>query len=460
MSKACATETAVLHVLDEVVASARRQKVAEFDAYAICTRTRRVTIERELVSSADSIMATGLHVRVCVDGKVGGASCNEFDRRATSECIDHAVRIANLMESDKNWSGFPSSSKKYPSVSGLYDTSVASLDVPVMSMMAEEMIDGARSVSKDVSAPYGAVESTGRTVGVTNSSGMRSVMSETELQALICCVAGSGESISPDCEESGQSRSCDLRIDKIGERAGWIAEKSTHILDAKTEECDVVFSPMSLGAGNDGLLNVVLSEAFSGQNTHQGISFLAGRLGEPIWSEHVTINDNPLLSGRCGSRPFDDEGIAAQKTRLVNKGTLVGYVWDSYHGSISGEGSTGNAIRDLSSGTVGAAPLCLQVMPDRGSMKSLIESVDHGYLVWGCQGSHTSNTETGGFSFVASPGLLIKNGEVVGGVRGSMVSGNVTDLMKNVERVGADVVDFGSALMPSILFRNVKITTG
>jgi PmbA protein len=99
-------------------------------------------------------------------------------------------------------------------------------------------------------------------------------------------------------------------------------------------------------------------------------------------------------------------------------------------------------------------------MPDRGSMKSLIESVDHGYLVWGCQGSHTSNTETGGFSFVASPGLLIKNGEVVGGVRGSMVSGNVTDLMKNVERVGADVVDFGSALMPSILFRNVKITTG
>ncbi|GEM_PF-1926365 len=460
MSKACATEPAVLDVLDAVSASARRQKVSEFDAYAVCKRTRRVTIERESVSGADSILATGLHVRVCVDGKVGGAFCNEFDLKGTAKCIEQAVKIANLMESDRNWSGFPSRSKEYPSVPGLYDKSVVSLDVPIMSLMAEEMVDSARSVSKAVSAPYGAIESVEMTVGVMNSSGVRSVMSETELEALICCVAGSGESISPDCEESGKSRSCDLRVDKIGERAGWIAEKSTHILDAKTEECDVVFSPMSLGAGDAGLLNVVLREALSGQNIHQGISFLAGKQGDHIWSEHVTINDNPLLSGRCGSRPFDDEGIAAQRTRLVNKGTLEGYVWDSYHGYISGEGSTGNAIRNLSSGTVVAAPLCLQFMPERGSMKSLIESLDHGYLVWGCQGSHTSNTETGGFSFVASPGLLIENGEVVGGVRGAMVSGNVTDMMKNVERVGADVVDFGSALMPSILFRNVKITTG
>ena len=460
MPKACATESVVLDVLDAVGTSATRRKVTEFDAYAVCVRTRRVTVERESISGADSIMSTGLHVRVCVDGKVGGAFCNEFDRKGTSKCIDQAVKIANLMEPDKDWSGFPSQSRVYPSVSGLYDKSVASLDVPIMSLMAEEMIDGARSVSKEVSAPYGSVESIEKTVGVTNSSGVRSAMSDTELQAMICCVAGSGESISPDCEESGRSRSCDLRVDKIGERAGWIAEMSTHILDAKTEECDAVFSPMSLGAGDAGLLNLVLSKALSGQNIHQGISFLAGKLGKPIWSEHVTINDNPLLSGRCGSRPFDDEGIAAKKTRLVNKGTLEGYVWDSYHGSISGEGSTGNAVRDLSSGTVDAAPLCLQFMPDRGSLKSLIESMDHGYLIWGCQGSHTSNTETGGFSFVASPGLLVENGEVVGGVRGVMVSGNVTDLMKNVERVGADVVDFGSALMPSILFRNVKMTTG
>lgn len=452
--------SSVQDVLDKVSSSARKLKLAEFDAYAVLKRTKRVTVERGQVSGADSILATGLHIRVCDDGRVGGAFCNKFDQNGVSECMVQAAKIAKLREPDERWESFPASSGEYPSVPGLHDDAVASLDLSVMSMMAEEMVDGALAVSKEVSVPYGAVEALDRTLGIVNSSGMSATMEETELQALICCVAGSGESISPDCEEFGKSRGCDLRPDKIGERAGWIAERSTHLVDARTEECDAVFSPMSLGVNESGLLQVVLSKAFSGQNVVQKTSFLADMVGEHIWSDLVTINDNPLLSGRCGSRPFDDEGIPATKTKLVNKGTLEGYLWDSYYGSVSGEGSTGNALRNFSTGSMGVAPLCLQLSPGKGSMKSLIESVDHGYLVWGCQGSHTSNTETGGFSFVASPGLLIEKGAVVGGVRGAMVSGNISSLMRNVERVGADVVDFGNALMPSVLFKDVKITTG
>jgi len=460
MPKNRGRQVSVPDVLDTVASSARRLRLAEYDAYAECRKTRRVTVERGTVSGADSILATGLHVRVCVDGRVGGAFCNKFDRDDVSECMMQAAEIARLRAPDERWNGFPTSDGKYPSISGLHDRSVASMDIRVMSMMAEEMVDGAFAVSKAVSVPYGAVESMERTLGIASSSGVNAVTKETELQALICCVAGSGDSISPDCEESGKSRGCDLRPDKIGERAGWVAEKSTHIVDARTEECDVVFSPMSLGVCDSGLLNVVLSKAFSGQNIYQKISFLADKVGEQIWSDQVTVNDNPLLSGRCGSRPFDDEGIPATKTRLVNKGVLGSYLWDSFYGSLSGEGSTGNAVRDSSSGSINIAPLCLQLSPGRGNMKSLIGSVDHGYLVWGCQGAHTSNTETGGFSFVASPGLLIEKGEVVGGVQGAMVSGNIADLMRSVERVGADVVDFGNALMPSVLFRDVKVTTG
>lgn len=447
-------------VLDTVVSTARKMRVDEYDAYVIHRSGRKVTVERGAVSGADSVLSTGLHIRASVDRRVGGAFCNRLDTRGISECMEQAVRIAKLREPDAKWEGFPSAGRKYPPTRDLYDKSVASLSLEVMSMMAEEMVEGAFAVSKDVSAPYGSVESIERVLGIVNSSGVNALMEETELEALICCVAGSGESSSPDCEEFAKSRGCDLRPEKIGERAAWIAERSTHVVDAKTEECDVVFSPLSLGGDDSGLLNVVLSKAFSGQNVSRNISFLADKVGEQIWSDQLTVSDNPLLPGRCGSRPFDDEGMPAAKTRLVNRGTLEGYLWDSYHGSLSGEGSTGNAVRDMSTGSISIAPLSLHVSKGRGSMKSLIESVDHGYLVWGCQGAHTSNTETGGFSFVASPGLLIEKGEVVGGVQGAMVSGNISDLMMNVERIGSDIVDFGNALMPSILFNEVKITTG
>jgi PmbA protein len=377
-----------------------------------------------------------------------------------AECIAEAARVARLMVPDRRWSGFPPSPDSYRSVSGIHDSAVASMGVDTLGMMADEMIEGAMSVSRKVAVPYGAVEAIERSVGVANSSGVDVVMKETQLGAVVCCVAGIGETISPDCEESGMSRGCDLRADKIGERAGWVADRSTRLLDAATEECEVVFSPMSLGSSDSGLLTVVLNRAFSGQSVMQRTSFLMDKEGEQIWSDRVSMSDNPLLLGKCGSRPFDDEGLPTTKSQMVRKGVLSGFLWDSHYGSLSGKGSTGNAVRDLSSGSLGVAPLCLQLSPGRGDMHSLIGEVEHGYLVWSGQGTHTSNPETGEFSFVASPGLLIEKGEVVGGVRGAMISGNISALMRNVELVGADVVDFGNSLMPSVLFRDVRVTTG
>lgn len=450
----------VTGALEKVAATAKRMRLTEFDAFAVSKASRSVTIERGGVCGADSRIATALHVRACIDGMVGGAFCNSFESGEVSRCLAEAAGIARLMAPDRRWSGFPASADSYRSVPGLHDRSVASTDVATLGIMAEEMVDGAMSVSKKVAVPYGAVEAIERTVGVANSSGVDVAMKETQLQAVICCIAGSGISISPDCEESGMSRGCDLRTDRIGERAGWIADKSTHLVKASTEECEVVFSPMALGASDSGLLTVALNKAFSGQSVMQRTSFLMDRVGEQVWSDRVTMSDNPLLSGRCGSRPFDDEGLPTSKTQMVRKGVLREFLWDSYFGSLSGKGSTGNAVRDLSSGSVGVAPLCLQLTPGRGNMHSLIEEVGHGYLVWGGQGSHTSNPETGEFSFVASPGLLIEDGEVVGGVRGAMISGNISSLLQNVEQVGGDVVDFGYSLMPSVLFRDVKVTTG
>lgn len=454
------TEPSVSDAIETVRAVARASRVSEFDAYVVSKRTRRILMERGVVSGADAARATMVHVRVCADGRVGGAFCNSFGPSEISKCVTQAVKMAGLMEPDSKWRGFPSCGGKYPLIDRIHDKSVASLSAAVMSEMAEEMVDSALSVSKEVSVTYGAVESAERTLGVANSSGVDTVFSETELQATVSCVAGTGLSVSPDCEEHGLSRDCSLRMDKIGERAGWVADKSYRLTEANTEEAEVVFSPFAVGDTESGLLSIILSKALSGQNVLQRISFLADRVGDHIWSEKVTLVDNPLLSGKCGSRPFDDEGVPAQRTKLVVKGVLDGFVWDNRSGSISGTGSTGNAVRDLASGNITAAPLSLQLSPGRGSLKSLVESVDHGYLVWGCQGAHTSDTETGGFSFVASPAMLIEDGEVVGGVRGAMITGNLDELMRNVERVGADVVDFRGALMPSVLFRDVKVTTG
>ena len=136
------------------------------------------------------------------------------------------------------------------------------------------------------------------------------------------------------------------------------------------------------------------------------------------------------------------------------------FVWDNYYGALGGDGSTGNAVRAPSTGMVFPMPLNLVVRGSDGRLDDLISEIDSGYLIWGCQGAHTSNSQTGDFSFVASPGLKIKRGDIVGGVQGAMVSGNILGLLSEVESIGDDMTDFGSSLMPSMSFRDVRITTG
>ncbi len=137
-----------------------------------------------------------------------------------------------------------------------------------------------------------------------------------------------------------------------------------------------------------------------------------------------------------------------------------GFLWNTRDGSVAGKRSTGNAVRDMSTGHVTSAPLNISVKPGKGSLRDLISEVDHGYLVWGCQGAHTSNVETGDFSFVASPGFLIERGSVVGCVKGAMLSGNLLSLFSGIEKVGGDPVDFGNMVCPSLLVGGVKVTTG
>lgn len=460
MPRRCEDRLSTQQALESVVRAARKSKVSAFEAFAVLKMSKRVNIESNQVSSADSTLSSGLHIRVSDGHKVGGAFCNTFDEREVARCVSEAEKVASICAPDSDWTGFPSCEDRYRRIDGLYDKDVASLGFRQIGQMAEDIIEGASSVGGGVSSNFGSVEAMGRSVGVANSSGIRVVFKETELRGTVACVAGAGATATPDCMDMRMSRCRDLSFEKMGARAGWIAAESSRIARPRTEKCEAVFSPMALGEEGSGLLNVLLRNAFSGQSVVRKASFLADKVGDQIWSDNITIDDNPLLSARCGSRPFDDEGVPSSRTRLVHRGRLEGFVWDSYHGGISGKGSTGNAVRDTSSGAVRPSPLCLRMAPGIGTLEKLISTLDRGYLVWGCQGAHTSNVETGGFSFVANPALLIEKGQVIGGVRGVMVSGNIIDLLADVRAVGSDSVDFGCTLMPSMVFRNVNITTG
>ena len=70
------------------------------------------------------------------------------------------------------------------------------------------------------------------------------------------------------------------------------------------------------------------------------------------------------------------------------------------------------------------APTNVVIEQGDASLDEIIAETRRGLLVYGLQGAHSSNPETGEYSVVATPAWYIENG-VLKPVRGVMLSGNI-----------------------------------
>jgi len=70
--------------------------------------------------------------------------------------------------------------------------------------------------------------------------------------------------------------------------------------------------------------------AVSGGSLYRKSSFLLDSLGKTVFSPLVQIDDIPDIKRGLASAPFDDEGVATQRRRVVSDGVLQGYFLGSY----------------------------------------------------------------------------------------------------------------------------------
>lgn len=187
-----------------------------------------------------------------------------------------------------------------------------------------------------------------------------------------------------------------------------------------------------------------LISALSGSAVQQKNSFLIDKLGEKVFSEKLTVTDDPFIVSGRGSRLFDNEGLATKKRPVFENGVVKNYFIDTYYGKKLDmqptSGSNTNLVFSL--GTK--------------DMDGLVESVERGILVTGFNGGN-SNGSTGDFSY-GIEGFLIENGKLVQPVSEMNITGNMKELWSNLGEIGNDVNRNSSWLTPSILFDDVDFS--
>ena len=190
--------------------------------------------------------------------------------------------------------------------------------------------------------------------------------------------------------------------------------------------------------------------ALSGGSLQQRNSFLLDALGKPLFSERLTLTDDPFLPGLSGSRLFDTDGIATARREIISQGVLNHYFIPDYYAAKMGVPVTIDGPSVLRFSHFGENSEKVLNLSD------LLKEAGKGILITDFNGGNC-NSATGDFSY-GIRGFLFENGAVVHPVREMNITGNMIDLWRHLIAVGDDPRTSSRWTIPSLAFEGVNFS--
>jgi PmbA protein len=326
----------------------------------------------------------------------------------------------------------------------MYSADVAGLDTAVKIEIAKRAEDAALSSDPRISNSEGASfdNYVGRHI-FANSRQFAAEYRSSYCSLSTSPVARDGESMERDYWYTMARGFSGLEApEHVGRMAAQRALRRLNAVKVDTQKVPVVFEPRTARSLLDNIF-----EAVHGMSIYRQESFLAGKLGEKVASDNVTIVDDATLPGLFGTSPFDDEGVASRRTVVIERGVLKSYLMNTYAARKLGLKTTGNASRGLT-GNAGIGHGNFFLEKGVQTPEQIIAGIPNGFYVTELMGFGV-NVVTGDYSRGAA-GLWIRNGELAFAVSEVTIAGNLNEMLKGIEAIGSDLEFRGSVAAPTI----------
>jgi TldD protein len=275
-------------------------------------------------------------------------------------------------------------------------------------------------------------------VVIANSEGVLVEDDRLYLTALVHVVAAEGDIVQTGYEPVGGLAGLEIfdayPLSKAAETA---ARRAVMMLSARKAPAGRMPVVLSSEAGGT-MIHEAVGHGLEADLARSGLSVYSNRIGERIASPLITVVDDATLDGRRGSFRFDDEGIDAERTVLVDKGILKTFMYDRLSAMKDGVISTGNGRRESYKHRPIPRMTNTMIIPGTGDPGEILRSTQRGLFVRKMGGGQV-NTVTGDFVFEVSEGYLIENGVIGEPVRGATLTGNGPRVLMSIDRVGSDL---------------------
>ncbi|MBW2182893.1 MAG: TldD/PmbA family protein [Deltaproteobacteria bacterium] len=375
----------------------------------------------------------GIGLRVIYSNKTAYAYTNQLTNEGLLEVADAVSTACQGKVFEKDISLVKKSAEIAHAIKRLPQE--VSIDEKVS--LVKRANDVARSWDKRIKQVKVVYADSVRSIAVANNAGDLTEDYRTATMFLVQIVATENDVIQTGYEPVGGVIGFELFDDNPPEKVAEIAgARAVRMLQARKAPGGTMPVVLSSEAGGT-MIHEAIGHGLESDLTQMGLSVYSGRIGEEIASPLVDVVDDATLANKRGSYVFDDEGVNAQRTLLVEKGVLKGYLYDRLSAMKDHTQSTGNGRRESYRSRPIPRMSNTFILPGNMSPEEIVHSTAKGIFVKKMGGGQV-NTVNGDFVFEVSEGYLIENGKVGEAVRGATLTGNGPQLLKEIDMVGDD----------------------
>lgn len=390
-----------------------------------------------------------LRVMAVVEGsRVGVASGHSLDPEAVRRTADDAVAVARVTPPNPDFPGLAPPAA-YPEKAG-YDEATAGA---TPGDRAEAV---RRALAELPSGMQGAgyAETGANEVLLASTTGMRAYALSTHASVSVMAMAPDSSGFAERIER----RVAGLDPGALAARAVRKAEMGRSPREVPPGAYTVVLEP----AATATLMQFLAYIGFGAKAFLEGRSFLAGRIGQKLVSERITIVDDPLAPDALGL-PFDFEGVPARPVTIIDGGVARDVVWDRTTAKKAGRESTGHGLPPPSAD--GPFPLNLRMQPGSTPLEDIVAGTERGLLVTRFHYSNIVNEKETVLTGMTRDGtFMIEDGHVAYGVKNLRYTQNALEALSNVDAVGdrteiATELFFGGSRAPALRIRDFKFSS-
>lgn len=228
-----------------------------------------------------------------------------------------------------------------------------------------------------------------------------------------------------------------------------MALKQTKKEKLKTKKYDIIVDSTVMKSILSNFIDML-----SATNIRQKISCLEGKLNKKIFSDKLTIIEDPKNKDYPGTTIFDDEGTETQKKEIIKDGVLKTYLYNIKEAKEQNKKTTGNGYNSISTRN-------MYIKPGDKSLEEMLKKLQNGIYITDCMGSMNTaiNPNTGNISLQIF-GFIIENGEIKCGFEPSVMTTTIFELLSNIAEIENQVTFIKRSVgSPCILVEDISIAS-